>query len=116
LKFAQKHYELESKFGIQTIIRIICNIFIPGSGIFSLLCKFGCHVGIVFIGLSQVASGIYIYSFFVSLILKLKTDEEDMYILIAYFFSKYIAGILIIFFQTILQKGQQNMIVLLFFH
>ena len=92
-------YELESKFGIQTIIRIICNIFIPGSGIFSLLRKFGCHVGIVFIGLSQVVSGIYIYSFFVSLILKLKTDEEDMYILIAYFFSKYIAGILIIFFS-----------------
>ena len=31
-----EHYELKSHFGYSSIIRIIFNIIIPGSGIFSL--------------------------------------------------------------------------------
>ena len=63
-KICSEHYEIKSNFKIKTIIRIICNIFIPGSGIFSLLCKFGCHVGSVFIGISQAVSGIFLYLYF----------------------------------------------------
>lgn len=50
--------EKKSNFGIVTIIRIIFNLVIPGSGIFSLLCNFGCHIGIFFIGLFQMISGL----------------------------------------------------------
>ena len=39
-KFCSVHYRLKSDFGFPTIIRMIANIIIPGSGIFSLLCKY----------------------------------------------------------------------------
>ena len=48
-KFCSVHYRLKSDFGFPTIIRMIANILIPGSGIFSLLCKYGCCVGIFFL-------------------------------------------------------------------
>ena len=105
-KYCSKSYDIKSNFGKETIIRIICNIFIPGSGIFSLLCKFRCHVGIVFIGISQVVSGFFIYVIFLALFLN-KTGEKDenvALLFMTYFFSNYIAGILIIFISDYFTK------------
>lgn len=61
-------YRLKSDFGPGTIIRMIFNIIIPGSGIFSLMCKFGCHIGIFFIGLFQIISYLIIVLFIVFII------------------------------------------------
>ena len=64
-------YNTQSKIGIGGIIRIIAHIILPGSGIFSLLCKYGCGVGIFLIGTIElgdaaaflaVFSGLYNYS------------------------------------------------------
>ena len=63
-EFCGESYDIESGFGIYTIIRIICNMIIPGSGIFSLLYKFGYHRGIVFIGIFQFISGFFFGWFF----------------------------------------------------
>lgn len=98
-----KCYELElkSNFGSESILRIICNIFIPGSGIFSLLKKYGCHTGIVFIGIFQTIDGLFLYIIALSLILNIKKyDEADyifVFVILIFFISNYIPGTLIIF-------------------
>ena len=99
------HKKIKSNFGIKTIIRIICNIFIPGSGIFSLLCKFECHVGIILIGISQVVSGLYLYMIALSLLLnKLDKDYISLSIFLTYCLSDYLAGTLIIFISEYFEK------------
>ena len=50
----------DSDFGFQTVMRIIANLILPGTGTFSLLCKDGykCDIGIFFTALIQFINGI----------------------------------------------------------
>jgi hypothetical protein len=94
-----EHYELKSNFGCFSIIRIICNILIPGSGIFSLLCKYGWTIGIFFTGIVIFFSGIEFLILFIGLILNKSQDHEDVVVLFIFFTSTlllHLAGIIII--------------------
>jgi len=105
------HYRLKSDFGIATIIRIIANILIPGSGIFSLFYKYGCRPDIFFAGFFMLLDGggliILIYSVFYNETddyrrqLDFEENDDQMWLLILYgYFSGYlliqICGIIII--------------------
>ena len=57
---------LTSTFDCKSIARLIGNIFIPGSGTMSLLCKYGCECGIFKIAIIQNIMG---GTFFISIIL-----------------------------------------------
>ena len=94
-----EHYELKSYFGYFSIIRIICNILIPGSGIFSLLCKYGWTIGIFFTGIVIFFSGIEFLIIFISLLVNRSQDYEDIVLLFIFFTSTlllHLAGIIII--------------------
>lgn len=55
-------------------------------------------MGIIFIGISQVVSGLYLYLILFSLILNKKEfDASELILFLTYFLSNYLAGILIIF-------------------
>ena len=47
-------YNIKSKISIGGIIRLIANIILSGSGILSLLCKYGCNIGIFIIGIIEL--------------------------------------------------------------
>ena len=57
--------KIPSKFGFQTVMRIIANLILPGTGTFSLLCKDGyqCDIGIFFTALIQFINGILFHFF-----------------------------------------------------
>ena len=93
-----EHYELKSEFGYSSIIRIIFNIIIPGSGIFSLLCKYKCTIGIFFTGIVIFFPGIEFIIVFMYLLLN-KTYEDDEIVYFAFFTSTlllHLVGIIII--------------------
>ena len=93
-----EHYELKSHFGYSSIIRIIFNIIMPGSGIFSLLCKYGFTIGIFFTGIVILFSGIAFLIFIIYILLN-KTYEDDDIIFFVFFTGTlllHLAGIIII--------------------
>ena len=100
-------HEIKSNFNIYTIIRIISNIILPGSGVFSLMCKFRCHVGLVFIGILQIAAYFFFWLVFFSGIMQEQGDEENYLGLLGIFcflLTNIIAGILIIFISEYFEK------------
>ena len=48
---------LYSKFGIVSTIRFILNMIVPGVGTFTLLCKYGCNLGILKVSFIQFILG-----------------------------------------------------------
>jgi hypothetical protein len=49
-------YNTKLKITIGGIIRLITNIILPGSGVLSLLCKYGCNIGIFIIGIIELGN------------------------------------------------------------
>ena len=49
-------YNTKLKITIGGIIRLIANIILPGSGVLSLLCKYGCNIGIFIIGIIELGN------------------------------------------------------------
>jgi hypothetical protein len=116
-------YEKKSNFGIKTIIKMIFNLVIPGSGIFSLLCKFGCHIVIFFIGLFQMISGLLLVLFIIHLVKvnngEVQENEESKFFYSGIFLfslTHFTAGTIIIFISDYFEKIKKNLMVFLFFH
>jgi hypothetical protein len=65
-KCGKETITLTSSFDCRSFARFIGNIFIPGSGTMSLLCKYGCECGIFKIAIIQNIMG---GTFFISIIL-----------------------------------------------
>lgn len=120
-KFAEnkENYEIKSHFGIGTIIRIIANIILPGSGIFSLACKYGCDDGVFITGFVHIFSGlIFIYTIFY-LIFKKREDYDyeqenkyEQYLFVYSLFTinliNHYCGALIIFISDYFPKKPKN--------
>jgi hypothetical protein len=77
--------KIASNFGSQTVMRIIANLILPGTGTFSLLYKFGsCDIGIFFTALIQFINGIFFHAFNIAfIIMEINSDEDDYYVFYA---------------------------------
>jgi len=60
-QFEKKLTRLNSTFGLGSFFRLIANIIIPGSGIMSLLCKYGYNCGIFRIAIIQFIMGLIFF-------------------------------------------------------
>ena len=77
-KFGSIHYKLKSEFGVAGILRVIANTLIPGSGIFSLLCKYDFIVAIFFVGMIQLMEAILFIFIFAFFYLIENNDKDDI--------------------------------------
>ena len=101
-------WNIKSNFDVYTIIKVICNLLLPGSGVLSLMYRFGCHVGIFIIGIIQLGCGLMFWV----VIMHLRDDtpqdsEEDelvMYGIFCFLLSILIAGVFIIFVSDYFKK------------
>ena len=105
-------FQKASNFGIPTIIRIIFNLILPGTGTFSLLCKkdYGCNVGIFFTSLIQFLIGVLFHLFnFYIIAREVSGDNTISYYPIFWSFtifvvSFYYSGIYVILYLEYYKK------------
>ena len=64
-QFEKKLTRLNSTFGLGSFFRLIANIIIPGSGIMSLLCKYGYNCGIFRIAIIQFIMGLIFFNYYI---------------------------------------------------
>ncbi len=111
-KIDSETFEMESDFGYPSVLRIIFNIILPGSGIFSLLSKYGWSVGIFFTGIVIFFSGIEFLLIIIIVLfrlLELDDDDEMTYgLLYTSTLLIHIAGIIIIIISDYFEEKPEG--------
>lgn len=100
VKIDNEPFTMKSDFGYTSVLRIIFNIILPGSGIFSLLPKYGWTVGIFFTGIVIFFSGIEFLALIIIVLFRLLKMDDDDEIVCGFLYTSalliHIAGIIII--------------------